>query len=229
MTRTLRKVPYPYSAFRDRRDAGRALAGFLAPYAKGDSVILALPRGGIPVGEGVAEAFDCPLEAVFVGKLPIPLEPEAGFGAVGIDGSTAMNDRLIAQLGLNQPSMDAVIRQVRQEVERRAVEYMGSHGSAPVEGKQVFIVDDGLASGYSMLAAARMVRKLAPKSLILAVPVAPADSLLTVAQLFDEANCLIVQTRLPFAVASFYEDFSDLSDAEVKGILKKRREALSAR
>jgi len=226
MIRILRRVPHPYAAFRDRRDAGRALAEFLAPNAKGDSVVLALPRGGLPVGEGVAEVFGCPLEPVVVGKLPIPFDPEAGFGAVGIDGSTAINEPLVEHLGLDQRSMDAVAREVRREVERRAAEYLGNHRSAPVEGKQVLIVDDGLASGYSMMVAAEMTRKRAPKSLVLAVPVAPAETLVTVAQLFDEANCLIVQTRLPFAVASFYDDFRDLSDAEVKDTLRRRRDAL---
>jgi len=216
-----RRVSSASAIFRDRAEAGKTLAEFMAPVETGNLVVLGLPRGGIPVGEGVARRYDAPLVPVITRKLPVPSSPEMGFGAVAIDGSLVLNDRLVAELGLSQDRIDSIAAEVGQEVERRAREYMGDDVIPDVRDKEVFLVDDGLATGYSVIAAARMVKDLAPRSLILGVPVSPEGSLRTVAPYFDEVYCLIAQEYPPFAVASFYQDFHDMSDDEVRRILKR--------
>lgn len=221
-------VTAPYMAFTDRRNAGRRLAEFMAPTPDAGAVVLALTRGGIPVGVGVAEALNAPLEPVIVRKLAVPFSPEAGFGAVTSDGTLVLNDRLTSDLRLPRSVVDDIIAVARDEAARRAVSY-GVDALPDVVGRRVYLVDDGLASGYTMLAAERMVRKLDPESIVMAVPVSPADSLDLVSPWFEEAYCLIVQTHLPFAVASFYRKFHDLSDEEALAIVEERKRALSGR
>jgi len=218
-----RKVKIASVVFADRADAGRELAKFLALAPDPSAIVLALPRGGVPVGAALAESLGAPLEPVFVAKLPIPFSPEAGFGAVGIDGSIVLNDDLVRTAGIAPAAVDGVVERAKAEVRRRALAYSGTYSLPDVRGKRVYVTDDGLATGYTMIAAAKMVRKLRPSSLVLAVPVSPADSLAAVESHFDEAVCLIVQTRVPFAVASFYEDFHDLSDDEVLAVLEAHR------
>ena len=173
------------------------------------------------MGAPLADALGAPLLPLVVRKLPVPISPEMGFGAVAIDGSLVLNDRLVGELGLSRDRIDSIAADVREEVERRAREYMGDDFIPDVLGRDVFLIDDGLATGYSVIAAARMVKDLAPRSLILGVPVSPEGSLRTVAPYFDEAYCLIAQEYPPFAVASFYQDFHDMSDDEVRRILKR--------
>lgn len=212
-----------FPAFRDRCDAGARLADFVPTEREGDSVVLAVPRGGIPVGEPLAVALDAPLHMVPVRKLPIPSNPEAGFGAVALDGSRVLNDVLVYRFGLTQSLIDAVTEEVIEEVRRRAREYGGNEQHLPVQGRVAYLVDDGLASGYTMIAAAQMVRNLDPAALILAVPCSPWDSISRVQAYFDEMYFLYVQERTPFAVASYYRSFPDMSDDEVREILLRSR------
>jgi putative phosphoribosyl transferase len=217
------KVPDAFIAFNNRAQAGERLAQFLDAKPGPNSLVLALPRGGVPVGEPLAQALASPLEIVSVRKLPIPFSPEAGFGAVALDGSVVLNDDLVRRAGLSRRQIDSIVQQVLEEVRRRAQEYLGDYRSPKVQGKCVYVVDDGLASGYSMIAAAKMVRQREPRRLILCVPVSPAHSLRLVEPYFDEIYCLISQTHLTFAVASFYADFHDLSDQEVRQTLERSR------
>jgi putative phosphoribosyl transferase len=208
--------------FADRRDAGERLAKFLNRGPEPGSVVLALPRGGVPVGAPIAERLEAALDVVPVRKLPVPGSPEQGFGAVGFDGSLTLNGRIVSHFGISPLDIDSIAQRVQVEVLRRAKEYRCSELPLVVRGFDVVLVDDGLATGYTMMAAAKMVRKLEPRSLVLCVPVAPADSLEAVATSFDEAYCLIVQESPPFSVASSYLDFHDLSDEEVREALQKR-------
>ncbi|KPJ62003.1 MAG: hypothetical protein AMS15_05345 [Planctomycetes bacterium DG_23] len=210
-------------AFTDRAQAGGRLAAFLGAKPRPNSIVLALPRGGAPVGEPLARALRAPLNPVMVRKLPIPYSPEAGFGAVALDGSVVLNDDLVRRAGLSRRQIDSIVQQVLEEVRRRAQEYLGDYRPPEAQGKCVYLVDDGLASGYSMIAAARMVRQQKPRRLILSVPVSPAHSLPLVEPYFDEIYCLFCQTHLPFAVASFYADFHDLTDQEVRQTLERSR------
>ncbi len=208
--------------FTDRRDAGERLAQFLKRGPAPHAVVLALPRGGVPVGEPIAEQLQADLDVVLVRKLPVPGSLEQGFGAVAVDGSLTLNGRLVRHFGISPLDIDSIAERVHVEVCRRAKEYRGSESPPAVRGLDVFLVDDGLATGYTMIAAAKMIRKQEPRSLVLLVPVAPADSLHAVASSFDEVYCLIVQETPPFAVASVYQDFHDLSDDEVREVLQRR-------
>lgn len=213
------RVPWGYPAFADRSDAGTALVRLIDPAPDPDAVVLALPRGGVPVARPLAGALGARLVPMPVRMLPIPRSPEMGFGAVTLDGTTVLNEHVIAGFEIDELTTAAVAEEVRHEVERRARAYPGGFPFPPVEGAAVWLVDDGLATGYTMLAAARMVRAQAPARITMAVPVAAPGSLGLVAPLLDAAYCLIEQEASPFAVASFYRDFRDLTDDEVIGLL----------
>jgi putative phosphoribosyl transferase len=215
----------PYAAFEDRGDAGRRLVEFLKLMPRDNAIVLALPRGGVPVGEPLAEALDAELSLALVRKLPIPYSREMGFGAVAIDGSRILNDRVVKYYGISKSDIESTCEEVLEEVRRRAREYVRTDALPSVEGKHVYLVDDGLATGYSMIAAAKMVRNSGPESLSLAVPVSPSDSLAAVEPYFDNIFCLIAQDKPGFAVASFYRHFRDVSDDEVREILGRKRTA----
>jgi putative phosphoribosyl transferase len=219
-----RRVPRSLIAFRDREDAGRVLAKFAGPVQPADPVVLALPRGGVAVGAPIADALGAPLVPLVVRKLPIPVSPEMGFGAVAIDGTMVLNDDVVRTFGISDSEVERIAREVMREVRRRAREYVGTDEPPDVRGRSVLIVDDGLATGFTAIVGARMVRKQKPASLTLAVPVSPADSIEAVSRFFDEIYCLYVQESYSFAVASYYEDFRDLSDDEVRRSLEGRGE-----
>ncbi|MHB0912023.1 MAG: phosphoribosyltransferase [Armatimonadota bacterium] len=205
--------------FRDRRDAGRRLALRLAEYKERQPVVLAVPRGGVPVGYEVARALDAPFDVIVPRKLPIPWNPEAGFGAVTADGTTVLNEPMVRSLGLSGEEIHEVATEVRAEVLRRTREYRDAKPEPAVGGKTVILVDDGLASGYTMLAAVESVRKHSPSTMVVAVPVAAIGAYRLVAEVVDRLVALIVSERIPFAVASFYAVWRDLTDEEVRSYL----------
>ncbi|MBD3367525.1 MAG: phosphoribosyltransferase [Candidatus Eisenbacteria bacterium] len=211
-----RHVPGPLFAFEDRIHAGRELASFMALEPDPDALVLALPRGGVPVARPIAVDLRATVEPVVVRKLPIPESPEMGFGAVAIDGTTVLNEGVVRSFSIPMDTIGRVAGEVRREVERRAREYAGTTEPPNVEGKTVYLVDDGLATGYSMLVAARMVAKRGPASIRMAVPVSPIASIELVDGVFDEKYCLLAQDSPPFAVASFYRDFHEMTDEEVR-------------
>jgi putative phosphoribosyl transferase len=219
----LKRVARPFPAFKERSDAGRHLMEYMNRGPQESSIVLALPRGGVPVGEPVAEALGAPLSLVLVRKLPIPISPEMGFGAVTIDGTSILNERVVSEYRLSKREIEAITQRVKEEVIRRAKEYLGDDWKPEVRGMDVYMVDDGLATGYSVIAAASMIRKLEPRMIVLCVPVSPATSIDAVRPYFDEIYCLIAQERGPFAVASFYEDFHEMTDDEVREVLERRR------
>jgi predicted phosphoribosyltransferase len=175
------------------------------------------------VGEPVAEALGAPLSLVLVRKLPIPISPEMGFGAVTIDGTSILNERVVSEYRLSKREIEAITQRVKEEVIRRGKEYLGNDWKPEVRGMDVYMVDDGLATGYSVIAAASMIRKLEPRMIVLCVPVSPVTSVDAVRPYFDEIYCLIAQDRGPFAVASFYGDFHEMTDDEVREVLERRR------
>jgi putative phosphoribosyl transferase len=208
-----------FPAFQDRRDAGVQLVKFVNPEPRAQALVLALPRGGVPVAAPLATAMKAPLDVVIARKLPVPQRPEAGFGAVAADGTTVLNDYMVRHFGVSDSKIESTTREVAEEVRRRTRVYMAHRLFPDVKGRDVFMVDDGLATGYTTVAAAKMVRKLQPRSLTLCVPVSPWDSLLTVEEYFDRVYVLLVQEFPPFAVASFYSYFPDITDREVREIL----------
>jgi len=218
--RVLDRVQWPTPTFSDRRSAGLALAKLLVTEPHPNAVVLALPRGGVPVGARLAEALQCPLSPVAVRKLPIPTSPEMGFGAVTLDGTVTLNHAVMRQFGITFGQSALVIDQVKDELKRRSEAYPGSRDLPHIEGRRVYVVDDGLATGYTMLATAEMVRSRDPAEVIVAVPVAPVSTLELVAEHCDRLVCLVAQeSGSQFAVASFYVSFPDLADAEVQAEL----------
>jgi putative phosphoribosyl transferase len=221
-----KQVLWPFPEFRNRSDAGVELAEFLNREPQQNSIVLALPRGGAPVGEPLAARLKAPLELALVRKLPAPTSPEMGFGAVAIDGSRILNGSMLKYMRISESQIESITDNVLREVRRRAREYVGHDFPPSVEGMDVYIVDDGLATGYTAIAAAKMVRNRNPKSLILCVPVSPRSSISAVQPYVDEVYCLITQGSNSFAVASFYTDFHDMSDDEVREILRRAKRNL---
>ena len=215
--------PGPVIRYHDRIDAGRKLAEWIAPDPDAEAVVFALPRGGVPVARAVADALGCELRPALARKLPIPSDPEMGFGAVTVDGTVTLNHEVMEAFRLTAEEAGAIAEQVRREVERRGSVYGGGWPLPELEGRRVWVVDDGLATGYSMLATLGMLRKHGAGWIGVAVPCSPVDSLVRVQPLTDEAWCLVGQQGRPFAVASFYVDFHDLSDDEVRGVLEDVR------
>lgn len=208
--------------FMDREDAGRKLSeAYSGPSS--DLVVLGIPRGGVPVGFHLAGELDGELDVIVVRKLPIPSNPEAGFGAIAPDGSLVLNDDMLRGLRLSQRDIDEISSRVLREVKRRERAYRGDRPFPELEGRNVVLTDDGLATGYTMIAAVKMARAHGPASVSAAVPVSPSGTARRVQPLVDHFHCLHVSNRYPFAVASFYRDFHDMSDDEVTAYLDRAR------
>jgi putative phosphoribosyl transferase len=221
-----KQVLWPFPEFRNRGEAGVALAEFMNCEPQENSIVLALPRGGVPVGEPIAGRLEAPLDLALVRKLPTPRSPEMGFGAVAIDGSRILNESMLKYMRISESEIESITDEVLREVSRRAREYVGHDVPPSMQGMNVYLVDDGLATGYTAIAAAKMVRNRNPKSLILCAPVSPRSSIKAVEPYFDEIYCLITQASNSFAVASFYTDFHDMSDDEVREILRESKRHL---
>jgi len=206
--------------FRDRTDAGRRLAERLLEYESRGAVVLAIPRGGVPVGFEVAKRLNARFDVIIPRKIPIPWNPEAGFGAITADGTMVLNENMVRSLDLSEEEIQQAAEEVRQEIIRRTSEYRADRPPEDVKGKSVIVVDDGLASGYTMLAAIESLRKHEPSGIVVAVSVASAGAARLVAPKADKLVALVISGRLPFAVAEFYMQWRDLTDQEVVGYLK---------
>ncbi|MGT2478102.1 phosphoribosyltransferase [Methylobacterium oryzae CBMB20] len=205
--------------FRDRAEAGRELARKLASFAgRPDLVILALPRGGVPVAAAVADALHAPLDVFVVRKLGVPGYEELAMGAIASGGVRVLNDEIVASLKVPAYLIEQVTAQEREELQRRERVYRGGRAPAEVRGRTVILVDDGLATGASMQAAIRAIRQRAPKEVVVAVPTASRD---TVERLKHEADAVIcADLPEPFwAVGAAYRDFTQTSDDEVRRLL----------
>ena len=209
--------------FKDRESAGRALAdAYDGP--REDVTVFGIARGGIPIAYPIAADVGGELDVITARKLPVPWSPESGFGAIAPDGSMVLNPEMTPGLGLSTQEIDRIGEQVLEEVRRRERVYRGGGPPAQIEGKNVIIADDGLATGYTMIASIQMVRKAKAKWVACAVPVSPADTAGRVSPMVDDFICLHVVRAYSFAVASFYRDFHDMKDSEVLDILKEARE-----
>lgn len=209
--------------FRDRRHAGRELARWLAAYANRHDVrVLALPRGGVPVGFEVAEALHAPLDAFVVRKLGAPGHEEYAMGAIAGGGVRVLNEQVVRGLGVSDAALDAVIRAGERELERREHLYRDDRPAPEVRGLTVIVVDDGLATGWTMRAALKALKVQQPARLVVAVPTAAADNCEDLRSEADEVIC--ATTPEPFhAVGQWYEDFSQTSDDEVRKLLARAR------
>jgi putative phosphoribosyl transferase len=210
--------------FRDRVEAGRLLARRLSEYANRDDVIvLALPRGGVPVAYEVAKALDAPLDVFLVRKVGVPGYEELAMGAVATGGVLVLDERLIQRLGIGRDRLEQAVRAELRELERREEAYRGGRSPLHLEGKTVILVDDGLATGASMRAATEAVRRHNPARVVVAVPVAAEETCDQFREFVDEIVCEV--TPRPFhAVGLWYEDFSQTSDEEVRELLGRAAE-----
>jgi len=204
--------------FRDRREAGRRLAERLSGLRASSPLVLGLPRGGVPVASEVAKALRAPLDILVVRKLGVPFQPELGMGAVGEDGVRVLNADVLRQARVTESQLAQVEARERAEVEERAARLRGGRPAIPLQARTVVIVDDGLATGGTARAAVRVARERGAARVILAVPVAPPE---TVAALRRDADDVVaVETPKPFfAIGGWYSDFSPTSDDEVIALL----------
>jgi len=207
--------------FRDRLHAGKLLAEKLREYAdEGNVVLLALPAGGVPVGYVVAKELGIAMDVMVVRKVQIPWNTEAGFGAVTWDGETVLNELLVGQLGLTREVIDESISQTKRIIQERLRKFRRSKPMPDLRDKVVILVDDGLASGFTMLAAARSARKRTPQKIIVAVPTASMGAVELLAPEVNEIVCLNIRSGPVFAVADAYKNWYDLTDEEVIRILE---------
>ena len=208
--------------FRDRRDAGRLLAEKLAAYAnRPDALVLALPRGGVPVAYEVARALGAPLDVFVVRKLGVPGYEELAMGAVATGGVRVLNDQLVERLGIPEQMIDAVAARELQELARRERRYRGGRPPPDVRGRTVILVDDGLATGATMHAAIEALRQQKPTRIVVAVPTASPETCEEMKTKADDVICAI--TPAPFqAVGRWYQDFSQTTDEEVEALLSRR-------
>ncbi len=208
--------------FRDRTDAGHRLAAALSGYARRDPVVLALPRGGVPVALEVAEALHAPLDLLLVRKIGLPDQPELAMGAV-VDGAAPIvvrNRDIIAFSGVDEEAFEAVCRRELAEIERRRARYIGARRRAPIAGRVVIVVDDGIATGATVKAALEAIRARGPQELVLAVPVAPPQVLAALRSLVDDIVCLLTPEAFD-AIGYFYDDFTQVEDAAVEAALAR--------
>jgi predicted phosphoribosyltransferase len=205
--------------FRNRTDAGRQLAEKLAAYAdRPDVLVLALPRGGVPVGFEVARALGAPLDVFLVRKLGVPGYEELAMGAVATGGVRVLNDEIVRGLGISEREIDAVVARELQELARRGRLYRGDRPPPDVAGRTVILVDDGLATGATMRAAVAALRRQQQARIVIAVPTASADTSEALKAEADDVVCAITPEPF-FAVGHWYEDFTQTTDDEVRDLL----------
>jgi predicted phosphoribosyltransferase len=209
-----------YGLFADRKEAGERLAQALMRYKGDDVVVLAVPRGGVPVALAVAKALNAPLDIVLVRKIGAPSQPELAVAAV-VDGEhaqTVRNPEVLAALGVSEDYMKRETERQLAEIERRRRVYLGDRARPRIEGKTAIIVDDGIATGATIQAALLGVRLNRPKRLVLAAPVAPPDTLERLRGMADDVVCLETPEMF-LAIGQFYRNFDQLADDEVTALL----------
>jgi len=207
--------------FTDRREAGQQLAAALKKMHLESPVVLAVPRGGVPVAFEVARALDAPLDIIVARKLGAPGQHELGLGAIvnGDHPQSVLNEEIIAALGVSPEYIKTEIENELKEIRRRQHAYRKGRAPVEVSGRTVIVIDDGIATGGSIRAALRGVRRLAPKKLVLAVPVAPSETIEALRAEADEIVCLDTPPFF-YAIGEFYEDFSQTGDEEVIELLE---------
>ncbi|MFB7590098.1 alpha/beta family hydrolase [Streptomyces sp. NPDC056169] len=210
--------------FTDRTDAGRQLAARLGHLKGQDVVVLGLPRGGVPVAAQVADALDATLDICLVRKLGVPQQPELAMGALGEGGVRVLNEHVLRETGVGERDLAAVEEREHVELEQRTQRYRGSRPPVPLDGRTVVVVDDGLATGATALAACRVVRAKGAARIVLAVPVAPRGWTARVGGEADETVC-VREPDFFYAIGQFYRDFSQTTDAEVLACLDRSRAA----
>jgi len=205
--------------FQDRAAAGRKLSQMLLDFHHLDVLVLAIPSGGVPVAVEMRKGWPFQFDLLIVRKVQIPWDTEAGFGAVNLDGEVILNEELLRSLRLSQDVIEAQIERTKEILKKRNQIFRGGRDFPPIKNRIVILVDDGLASGYSMMAAIQFIKKRDPSKIVVAVPTGSHGTLLRISPLADALYCPNVRESLPFAVAEGYTNWYDLSDKEVLGLL----------
>ncbi|OGT60422.1 MAG: phosphoribosyl transferase [Gammaproteobacteria bacterium RIFCSPHIGHO2_12_FULL_43_28] len=207
--------------YSNREEAGKILAKLLHSYAgQKDALVLALPRGGVPVAYEIAKALHLPLDVFIVRKLGVPGHSELAMGAIAMGGATVFNDDIVHELQISQTEINRVIATEEQELLRRQAVYRGDKPFPPLRGKTIILVDDGVATGATIRSAILSLKKVQPATLIVAVPVADRSICKILQPLVDEFYCPLQPDQL-YAVGAWYEDFSQTEDEEVFSLLRK--------
>lgn len=207
--------------FADRADAGRQLAAKLAGYAgRPDVLVLGVPRGGVAVAFEVAEALRAPMDVFLSRKLGVPGQEELAFGALASGGVRVLDQNLIREMNIAGPVIERITEDAKTELERRERVYREDRPSLELAGKSIVLVDDGIATGSSTMAAIQTLRQLQPKRLVLAVPVAPASACKRLREQVDEMVCAHAPERF-YAIGQFYENFAQVADEEVTDLLRQ--------
>lgn len=205
--------------FRNRTEAGQVLAKLALPYRdRADVLVLGIPRGGVPVAYEVAAELHAPLDIFIVRKLGVPWQEELAFGAIASGGIRILDSKIVDAVGISSEEIEQITEKERKELERRERIYRSGRGPLAVEGKTVILVDDGIATGSSMRAAIRALRKMNPTRLVVAVPVASASTYRHLKTEVDNLICAHVPDSF-YAIGEFYEDFSQVSDQAVTDLL----------
>ena len=215
------------SEFADRTDAGRRLAQELSEYEdREDTVVLGLPRGGVPVAFEVTRKLEAPLDVFVVRKLGVPGNPELAMGAIASGGVRVVNEEVVSSTRISDQQIERVSQEEREKLERREQTYRGARPGLSLEGKVVLLVDDGLATGATMRAAINALREHRPREIVVAVPTGPAETCSELEGMVDEVICLT--TPSPFlGVGGSYQDFSQTTDEEVRDLLERADELTS--
>lgn len=206
--------------FRDRAQAGEVLAGMLGEFRGTDALILAIPAGGVPVAAEIAQRLGLPLDLAAVSKITLPWNTESGYGAVAFDGSVRLNQDLIAALGLPAATVQEGIARTKEKVARRVQQLCGDRPLPALTGRAAILVDDGLASGFTMHTAVDALHRLAARQVIVAVPTGHANAVARIAAAVDSLYCPNIRQGLSFAVADAYEQWTDVSETTVAEIMQ---------
>ncbi len=209
--------------FKDRKEAGTLLAQQLVGYKDTDGIVFAIPSGGVPVAAEIAKALTLPLDLIIVRKVQIPHNPEAGFGAVSPDNKVLLNENLLSMLNLSEKEVEQQIQITREIIKKRNELFRKSVPFPSIKGRVAIIVDDGLASGYTMLSSIDYVKRHEPQKIVVAVPTGLKRTIEIILPEVDELVCLNIRSGYEFAVANAYENWYDLDDDEVISILNNIR------
>lgn len=209
------------NVFEDRKEAGILLSKKMIRYKDSDAIVFAIPSGGIPVAAEVAKELRLPLDLVIVRKIQVPYNPEAGFGAMDPEGKVILNKELIGRLMLTEEEIQNQIKKTKEVILKRERLFRKGKDYPSVKDKSVIIIDDGLASGYTMLSAVSFLKRKDPKKIIVAVPTGLDRTVEFISKEADEIFCLNIRTGFSFAVADAYKNWYDLSDEEVINILEE--------
>ena len=210
-------------SFENRHDAGRQLVAKLSKYRKQSVVVLAIPNGGVPVALEVASTLKVELDIIVCRKIPMLLNPEGSLGAATDDGTVILNEEAVKRIGLSRQQLEQDISRIRADIKQRSLLYKGDRPIVRVGGRTVLIIDDGLASGFTMMAAVESVRHRQPKEIVVAVPVASAIAVKRLEKVTDKVVTCTTSFAPKFYISDFYRYWYDLSDKDVVRYLKEWR------